>query len=106
MTMDDVIELVKQHLYRDDCGVERLAEESKRTVFCSVQSASRAEFFAAMQAGLKPSFIVQINPIEYDCEGIAIYHEKRYLIYRTYQKNMDVLELYLKEEVGIQNDLY
>lgn len=103
--MDDIITLIRQHRYRDDYGVEQVAGESKRTVFCDVQSTSRAEFFSAMQAGLKPSLIVQINPIEYHSETIAEYNGKRYSIYRTYRKNIDGLELYLQEEVGIQNDL-
>lgn len=103
--MDDVVTLIKRRYRNDDFGVLQIVDEQRREVMCSVQSANRAEFFAGMQAGLRPEYMMYIHPVEYQGETIAEYRGRQYAVYRVYRKAADCMELYLQQEVGVQNDI-
>lgn len=103
--MDDVVTLIQRTYTNDSFGVQQVEYEHRREVFCSVKSANRAEFFAGMQAGLRPEFMIYIHPIEYNGETIAEYHGVLYVVYRVYHKSADTMELYLQREVGVQSDV-
>lgn len=103
--MNDVVTLIARVYRNDDFGVQQVVEERRREVMCDVQSANRAEFFAGMQAGLSPEYMMHIHPIEYHGETVAEYNGRQYAVYRTYKKSADCLELYLQQEVGVQDDL-
>lgn len=104
--MDDVVILIKRRYQNDDFGVQQVVEEQRREVMCSVQFASRAEFFSGMQAGMRPEYMMYVHPVEYQNEVIAEYRGRQYAVYRVYHKSADCMELYLQQEVGVQNDVY
>lgn len=61
---------------------------------------SAREFFEGANTGLKPVFRMDIYIAEYEEEKVLIYQGKRYAIYRTYQSRLDIIELYVQEELG------
>lgn len=77
---------------------KRVATETKREVFCSVESIDRAEFFAAFNSDLRPEIKLTMFAPDYQgeviCElevgGVWI----KYDIYRTYIKKNEELELW------------
>lgn len=103
--MNDVVVLIKRIYQNDDFGVQQIIEERRREVMCNVRSTNRAEFFSGMQAGLRPEYMMYVHPVEYHGETIAEYNGQQYAIYRIYHKTADCMELYLQQEVGVQNDI-
>ena len=103
--MDNVVGLISHTYTTDSFGVQQALYEITREVFCQVQTVSRAEFFAGMQMGLRPDYVVRLHPVEYDGETLAEYQGDRYAIYRVYRASPDVMELYLHREVGVQHDI-
>ena len=99
--MDDVVILIQDGCVKDNCGVQKKSEEKRREIFCDVRSANRSEFFAGMQAGLKPDFMLCVHPIEYQGETLAEFRGNLYVIYRTFPKSDDQMELYLRRKVGV-----
>ena len=76
--MNDVVTLIARIYKNDDFGVQQIVEERRREVMCDVKSANRAEFFAGMQAGLSPEYMMHIHPIEYRGETVAEYNGRHY----------------------------
>lgn len=99
--MDDVLILISHEQKQDDCGVQR-SQEQRRQIFCKVQSASRAEFFAGGQNGLSPEFQFTVFPADYAGEAELEFHGKRYAVYRTFRRSDDCLELYVQRKGGVQ----
>ena len=99
--MDNVINLVQKNYTKDEIGQE-IAIETETTIFCSIASVSREEFFTAGKSGIRPSLQLTINRYEYDGQKVCVVNGKRYAIYRTYIGKGETLELYLEEQSGIQ----
>ena len=98
--MDDVITLVKESYEKDDIG-QQIPVEEKRDILCEVKSISRTEWKAAGQNNINADMMVTTATINYAGEKIAIYHDGRKVIYRTFcPENSDEIELYLKDEAG------
>lgn len=97
--MSDVLNLITETFTQDDYGND-VAQETKTEVFCEVYSISQNEFFSAGREGHRPSFRFDIFFDDYNGEKIVEYNGKRYLIYRTYQRD-DTMELYAEMRVGI-----
>lgn len=74
-----------------------------RTVPCKVESVTRAEFFEAAKAGLRPQWRFTVFGGDYHGETEIEYQGKAYAIYRTYQAEGDYLELYVEAKVGVTN---
>ncbi len=99
--MDDVVELISETSEVDE-DFNAVGRTEARRVFCRVRSVSRAEFYAAGQAGLSPSLVLEVFYGEYAGERIALFHGKEYVIYRTYRDiESDTIELYLEDKVGV-----
>ena len=101
MDRSSVITLIGRTRTQDSTGVWRDGAETRRDVFCQVQSVSRAEFFAAGQIGLKPDYCFIVFFADYEGEDLVEYNGARYVIYRTYHARTDDLELYAQREVGV-----
>lgn len=91
--------------YTKDALLQEVATETERLVFCDRQSASRREWEASGQKGLKPEFEVTLFAPDYQGEKIAalfLYGSwERFSVYRTYEKRAnDEIVLYLAREVG------
>lgn len=91
--------LVAKTRTQDSIG-QYIESVSERTVFGSVGSVSRDEFFAGGEAGFKPELrIVMFGP-DYEGEDLAIVDSVYYTIYRTYKAKNDMIELYLERRTG------
>lgn len=100
MDRSEVISLVAVAYDIDDIG-KRTQTETKKTVYANVRSVSSSEWFSGGQNGLKPQY--QVNMFKYDYSGelIVEYNNQRYSVYRTYEHNNDIIELYLEKKAGI-----
>lgn len=67
------------------------------------KSVYQKEFFQAEQAGIRPQGIVEISAFDYANEAFLKIGTQEYLIYRTYRKGTDRIELYYCERVGNDN---
>ena len=69
-------------------------------VFCSRKSAGRSEYYAAYAVGLKPKFVLEIDPMDWESlteqgeyANKVIYKGAVYNILRDYQTDESSLEL-------------
>ena len=99
MDRSDTIKLIAATREQDEYGVWR-ETLTKRTVFCNVQSVTRAEFFEGGRNGLNPSYVFTVFFADYCGESLAEYHGETYAIYRTYKRRDDTLELYVERKGG------
>lgn len=99
MDRSNVISLVSTSQTQDAFGVWRQTE-TKRDVFCQVDSVTRAEFFEAGRSGLNPEFRFTLFAGDYNGESIVIFNGKAYSVYRTYHARTDEIELYVERKGG------
>jgi len=103
--MDDVIQLINFNGYTYDEYGNEIPAESKRTVYCRVESVGRTEFYQAAQNDMHPQYIFSISHYrDYMGEKELLYRdwtgkEKRYAITRTYRTG-DRIELTAEERIG------
>ena len=99
---DTTIKLIAQTGAKDQKGVWRETAETEREVFASVQSVSRAEFFAGGEGGFRPEYRFDVFHAEYQGEDECEYDGQRYAIYRIYRNpRTDYMELYAERKVGV-----
>lgn len=97
--MDDVLTLVGTTFEKDKYGIDRKSP-NKRTVFCEVQSVTRAEFFNAGRNGLNPEFVCTVFKGDYCGEEVCVFRDRDYSIYRVYETDDDYIELYMERRGG------
>lgn len=99
------IDLIKQG-YTMDAMLQPVPNEERRTVYAAIQSISRAEFVAAGQMGLTPTWQLTMFAPDYEGEQIVAFTppgsdtEERFSVYRAYITRNEELELYLQREAG------
>ena len=84
---------------------EEIAEIEK-DVFCCRKSAVRSEFYAAYAVGLKPRFVLQLDPMDWESMMDVLpedaketapnkvrYGGREYNIYRDYQTDESTIEI-------------
>lgn len=98
---DTTITLIARKIVGKDSRMKPIYKETLHETLCIDEPVSRSEFFAASQIGINPESLVVINPIEYHGEKIALYHDRRMSIYRTYKRSDNELEIYLQLAVGL-----
>ncbi len=80
-------------------------EEEKTSVFATKKSVSQKEFFDAAQVGFKSECVLEVWQSEYEgqelCEIPFHGENKRFRIYRTYDRADGKTELYLTSKVGV-----
>lgn len=97
---NDVVTLVNVK-YKQDELKQRIPEETRREVYCTIKSVRASEFFSAGQNSIKPEYQIDLDIDDYEDEKIVELNEKRYGVYRTYKKRDGQIELYLEEKKGI-----
>ena len=100
MDRSELITLVNITYTQDSIGQE-IENETERECFCNIRSASRNEFFAAGQNGIKAEWVVTMFNYDYQGETVAILNGHRYSVYRTYITTDDNIELYLEQKSGV-----
>lgn len=93
------ITLIREVKTQDDFGVWRNTT-TERTVFCQVNSVTRAEFFDGGRNGLNPEYVFTMFFADYDGERTVRYNGNVYGIYRTYHGRTDRIELYAERKGG------
>lgn len=104
MTFDNELTLISSTTTYDDIG-NPVDSEDKLDIFCGVKSIGRTEFYNAAANGLKPSYIFVVHPYEYNGETYVEFSKdsspkKRYKVIKTYEKDMEELELTCEKVVG------
>lgn len=79
--------------------MQDIETEILKEVFAEKRSISQQEFFNAGQTDIKPTKCFVIYSHEYNDERFLIYENKKYSIYRTYEKEEDI-ELYCEVRTG------
>lgn len=100
MDRSNVLSLIAQTYQMDDIG-QQIPVETVRDVFCNISSISRAEWYQAGQAGIKPEYRVTVFAYDYQNEILAELNGVRYGIYRTYMIGNESIELYLERKAGV-----
>ncbi len=86
MQLATTIDLVSVTYTTDTIG-QKIKAETTTTVPATVTSISRAEWTAAGQLGLTPSYVVAVFSGDYNGETSCILNSVRYAIYRTYYRD-------------------
>ena len=95
----NVVTLIAESPDAHGVGVD--AEESSRTVYCTVKSIGMQEAYQAMGVGLAPELkVILAHDFEYDGEPIAELCGVRFKILRTYITEQDGIELTLQRIKG------
>ena len=103
MDRSNTVDLIRVTYETDGIG-QQVPIETLRTVFCSVDSISRAEFYDAGRNGLKPEYRITLFAPEYNREEALILNGIRYGIVRTYQNRNETIELYVERLTGELNE--
>lgn len=81
----------------DDEGYKQV-EERRRTAFVDKKSATRSEFYAAMQSGEKITLVLLVRAADYHDETRIDFQGKSYEVVRAYTKAGEIYELNCKEK--------
>lgn len=85
ISLDDVCNLLSETQTKDALG-QPIINEKPYMVFCSRLSITRAEFNVAGQQGYKPEMTLVVDSDSYDQEKKLEYKNKKYTIYKTFQR--------------------
>lgn len=99
MDRSDVIDLIDQVMTKDDYGVWK-ATETKKAVYCKVDSVTASEFFDGGRNGLNPEYRMTVFSGDYDGQRVIEYAGLRYGVYRTFKAKNDNIELYVERKGG------
>lgn len=91
--MDDIAILI---LTREEMvgGGSVLAAAREREVLVRESSATRSEFYAAMQNNVEITLVLHTAAINYEGERLLSYHDRLYRVVRTYRaENSDEIQL-------------
>ena len=97
--MNDTIILVTEETATDATKQKYKREAQTDELLCELLSITRTEWGTAQQAGYDAEYSVRMFFLDYSGQRTAIFHGKRYAIYRTYRDGERV-ELYLGTRVG------
>ena len=98
--MNDLLTLVHRELEDDGYTVKK---ETRRDVFCRLDSVSRSEFYQAQTTDLRPELVfVLADYLDYNDEYLCIYNAVWYRVIRTYRTGQEleiVVQKASREEV-------
>ena len=99
MNKSAVAYLVSESFTQNDYGVmERTL--TKRKVYVDVSSVTSNEWFEGGRNGLNPQYRFKMFQFDYLGEKIIEYKDVQYTIYRTYNRSVDEVELYVELKKG------
>ena len=92
MMRADVIDLIKETASAH--GVHDAVTETARTVYCTVQSVTRSEYYNALNQGIQPEYVFKLALAEdYEGERVVRYKGLKYRVIRTYMTADDAIEI-------------
>ncbi|WP_069989422.1 phage head closure protein [Massilioclostridium coli] len=95
----DVIWLCREVKTGADADGYPITKMRKIKVFANQKSAGTAEFYAALQNGIRMSAVFEVFCMDYDGQETVEHGGKTYKVQRTYSKGEDRLELHCSEVV-------
>ncbi|MBR4211014.1 MAG: hypothetical protein IKR84_01320 [Oscillibacter sp.] len=105
MNRSTPVELISTPREQGADGVFRAGEETARTVFANVKSASAKEFHDGFRNGLNPQFVFRMFRYDYEGESVVDYEGCRYAVYRNYTiPGTDYVELYAERKGGTNRE--
>lgn len=96
---DTTIQLIKETIVTDSIG-NQLTERTEKTVFATVLPISQQEFFQARTIGINPRAKFEIVWAEYGEETLLRWNDQLYEIYRVYEREDEMVELYAQRKLG------
>ena len=93
------INLISRTFTKDEIG-QQIETETSRSVVAELKSINRSEWVAAHQVGYNPVVTAIISAFDYSNEEIVEIDSERYVVYRTYSRKDDYIELMLRKKVG------
>lgn len=99
MTYDHELTLISQTITEDGIG-NQIPVETETVVLCGLKSISRIEFYNAVVTGLRPELVFVIHTYEYNGEKKVEFEGVRYNVVRTYQKDVEEMELICERVIG------
>lgn len=93
------INLISRTFRKDEIG-QQIATETVKTVVAELKSINRSEWVAAHQVGYNPVVTAIVSAFDYNNEEIVEIDSERYVVYRTYSRKDDYIELMLRKKVG------
>ena len=94
------INLISRTYSSSDIIGQQVATETIKTVVAELKSINRSEWVAAHQVGYNPVVTAIISAFDYNNEEIVEIDSERYVVYRTYSRKDDYIELMLRKKVG------
>lgn len=92
MVRADVIQLITET--RSAHGVHESITETARQVYAEIRSATRSEYYTALNAGIRPSYVFKLTADgDYQNERYLRYQGLKYSIARTYLTRDGGIEL-------------
>lgn len=93
MLFRDVIKLISITPGENDIGDPVETKTKTGNIFADKQSIRQSEFYQAAATGLRPELMFIIRSIDYNQEPMLEYNDKEYTIIRTYEKDVEYIEL-------------
>lgn len=97
--MDGVCELISQTVQSDSIG-NQVVQETTLQVFCDVKPINQSEFFHARTLGINPAVKIEMFFGDYSGQETLEWEGQRYVIYRTFTREDDTIELYAERKLG------
>lgn len=98
MDRSDIAFLIKKEYTKDKNGVQKVTE-TRRQVFCQVNSVSHAEKVDNHLNGIYSTYQLSVFKYDYEMEEVIEYNGQRYSVYDANEWN-DFIRLYIKREQG------
>lgn len=99
ISLDNVCTLLSIETIQDDLG-QFIKIEKPYLVFCSKLSITRAEHSSAGTSGHKPELMLIVDSDSYENETLVEFENKKYSIYKTFQRVDSFTELYCEVKTG------
>lgn len=99
---EDIILISGTSTETDEFG-NPISEPTRTEIQATKKDISQSEFYQAAQANIRPAVEFIVNADEFNGEPLVEWQGSQYSINRTYQRNLDEVELYLEQKVGDLN---
>lgn len=96
MYYEDTISLVAESTTQDADGYEQTTE-TRTEIYANVKSATRSEFYSALQSGITAAAVFEVFKHDYDGQRLIDYDGQRYKVERAYSTSLDKMELTCSE---------
>ena len=99
MAWEHDVTLISRKQVDEDELLQPIFEEQKEEIACNKRSLTRSEFYAAAQADMKPTMILEVHSFEYDKQDYLDFEGERYKVIKTFEKSPEIIELTCEKAV-------